>query len=104
TEERYYYSPLDAPTKLWKQFPKAYLTVGTQDPLLDDTLYCKKLLERIKGDEQNAEDIVELKIYPGAGHAYLAFYDMCKEGKSSVQLCGKWLQKILGDEQSKKTN
>jgi len=46
--------------------PPALFTVGTQDPLLDDTVFMG-----VKWMMAGAEAVV--KVYPGASHSYLAF-------------------------------
>lgn len=58
--------------------PPALFTCGTQDMLLDDTLFMS-----VKWLMSNAEAIV--KIYPGASHAYLGFPDIYPATKQVFQ-------------------
>ncbi len=64
--------------------PPALLSVGTQDPLLDDSLLFAQAIDRAGGDAR-------LHLLPGAFHAYTAFPDL-----AMTRLAGEEQHRFLG--------
>lgn len=61
-------SPCFAPNEYFDQYPKTFISVGSLDPLLDDSLYIAKRLK----------EKVQLNIYDGISHAYMHLVNLIK--------------------------
>jgi len=89
-EKDYFLTCAEAPTDLWKHFPKCYIIVGDMDPIYDHSTELYQILKSCQRD-------VEFTVYPNITHAFVSMGDLCSEGLKGVYQCGNWLVNILQD-------
>lgn len=111
----YLLSPILAPDSLLCQFPKTYFITGERDPLIDDTVIFAGKLKRAKaeahearrkndksiGPEFDDRDAVESYLIPGISHGFLQFAGCFPEGWNYIFKCGKWIQEIFEESDSR---
>ncbi|VVT46819.1 uncharacterized protein SAPINGB_P001402 [Magnusiomyces paraingens] len=87
-------SPLWASDELLAQFPRCYVTCGTCDPLVDDTVIFTSRLRnarRAKNPKLNiTEDIIRTRLVKGVSHGFLQFDTIYPETKSIYKMIGSW--------------
>eukprot|EP01080_Neovahlkampfia_damariscottae_P008829 gene8829-778_t len=86
--KNFFLSPSETPKDIISKYPPTFISVGSLDPLLDDSISISNKLE-----ECNVP--VYLNVYDGIAHGYLHLYKIVPQAKKANDEILQWMKQIF---------